>query len=152
MGVFKCFMCSSDSFDVLADNKIIRFGCYGYEKNVVKCKFCGLVQLFPIWIEEELKKLYSTYSQKKDFEGYKPKKNITAYLQKYIKKNDEILEIGCGFGDNVRNLAEKGYNAIGIDKDPTVADGKLIFNTSFEEFESKGKKFDFVYAIQVLEH
>ena len=120
---YKCNFCGSEDYIILADKDHIRFKCYGYEKSVVKCSACGLVRLYPFWGKGENEKLYEEYSQKKDFKGYKPKKEVSKYLFKYVKDTDRILEIGCGRGDNLQFLKNKGYHIVGIDMDPTVCDG-----------------------------
>lgn len=149
---FTCYLCGNKGFSIIADKDLIRFNCYGFNKRILRCSKCGLLQLYPQWTGNELENLYSRYSKKKDFKNYKTKHTITPYLTKYIKKSDKILEIGCGSGDNIRRLNKKGYNVIGIDKDPTVCDGRLIFNYDFKDFNAKEKKYDFIYAIQVFEH
>ncbi|MCX5706021.1 MAG: class I SAM-dependent methyltransferase [Candidatus Omnitrophica bacterium] len=149
---FKCYLCGNKNYSVVAKKDQMRFGCYGYDKQVVKCSDCALTQLHPMWNEEELVKLYSQYSQKEDFVGAKRKKTVTSYLRKYLKKKDFILEVGCSFGDNLQKLRGNGYNAIGIDKDPTVCDGKTRLNFDFKDFKGDGHRLDFIYAIQVLEH
>jgi len=147
-----CYLCNSNDFSLVANKEQIRFGCYGFDKQFLKCNTCGLIQLVSPWTEEELKHLYAQYSQKRDFVGAKPKQTISAYLGKYLKKADRILEIGCSFGDNLRKLQKKGYDVLGIDRDPTVCDGKLILNYDLKDYVYKGEKFDFIYAIHVFEH
>lgn len=148
---FSCYLCGNNAFSIIVNQEDIRFACYGFSKKILKCSKCGLVQLYPQWTDDELKNLYSRYSKKEDFKGYKPKKTVTLYLTKYINKSDRILEIGCGEGSNVRWLCKKGYDITGIDKDPTVCDGKLILNYDFCNFINQDK-YDFIYAIQVFEH
>lgn len=150
---FKCYACENrtNEFKVVATADQMRFRCYGYNKKIVECCNCGLVQLYPQWTEEDLNSLYEKYSLKKDFEGQKIPKTITSYLPKYIKKKDTILEIGCGRGDNVKRLREMGYMVIGIDRDPTVQVPDVIFNCEFERFDVH-QKFDFIYGIHILEH
>jgi len=148
---FKCNLCEKHNGKVLANADQIRFGCYGYDKKIIECCDCGLVQLYPQWTKKELEDMYEKYSLKKDFDGYKPVKTITRYLPTYISKKDFVLEIGCGRGDNVKWLKGKGYDVIGIDRDPSVQDYNNVLNYEFEEFEI-WKQFDFIYAIHVLEH
>lgn len=149
---FNCYFCKSGVFSVIADKEEMRFGCYGFPKKIFKCLDCGLAQLYPQWTDEELKMLYAKYSQKSDFPGARPKQTISLYLKKYLRKSDFVLEIGCGSGDNLKSLRKKGYNVIGIDKDPTVCDGKVILNYDFQDFTQSKDKFDCIYAIQVFEH
>jgi SAM-dependent methyltransferase len=148
----ECFYCRNDDFSVIADKEQMRFGCYGLEKKILKCLRCGLVQLLPRWTDDELKMLYAKYSQKSDFPGARPKQTISSYLTKYLKKSDSILEVGCSFGDNLKRLKKKGYKIIGIDKDPTVCDGKDILNHDYKDFPLQKDRFDGIYAIQVFEH
>ena len=147
---FKC-LCGNENYQVKAYGFQMRFSCYGHNKNVVECNKCGLIQLFPLWTPEELNDLYLKYSEKRDFAGQKKFKHIDNYLKKYIGKKDVVLEIGCGKGDNVRWLRNDCYNIIGVDRDPTVQEKDVIFTCEFEDYDIC-KKFDFIYAIHVLEH
>jgi len=149
---FGCSLCGSTNFEVTASAEIIRFRCFGYDKSFVRCTTCGLVQMFPKWTEQEMNELYSKYSKKEDFKGFRPKRTISKYLFDHIKKSDKILEVGCSFGDNAMMLKKAGFDVIGIDRDPTVCDGKDIQNFDFRDFEVQEKRFDFVYAIHVFEH
>lgn len=149
---FICYLCKNNISSVIADKEQIRFACYDFDKKVIKCLRCGLVQLYPPWEEEELADLYSRYSKKSDFKGAKHKRTITSYLPRFLRKSDSILEVGCGSGDNLSRLMKKGYHAIGIDKDPTVCNGEQIMNYDYRDFTPPNGKFDFIYAIQVIEH
>lgn len=147
--MYICPICGNVEFTEITDKKHIRFNCFGEDKKIVKCTCCKSTQLYPQWTDKELEKLYFNYSKKKDFKGQIVKKNISKYIEPHMHHMDDILEIGCGNGDNVKHYMQK-YNVIGIDKDPTVCDGKSILNYDFEEY--KGKKFDFIYGIHVFEH
>ena len=150
---FTCYLCKSKEHIIIARKEEIRFGCYGFQKQVIRCAQCGLVQLYPFWTTEELHDLYSRYSQKVDFPGYKAKESFIPYLGKrYFKKSDFVLEIGCGPGDTLKRLRKTGYNIIGIDKDPTVCDGEAVLNYDYKDFILHKGKFDFIYAIHVFEH
>lgn len=67
----KCYLCDSRELALVADQAEIRFSCFGYDKRVLKCEKCDLIQLLPIWTEDELNKLYAKYSEKQDFKGAK---------------------------------------------------------------------------------
>ena len=147
-----CGICGCEEFQIIANKKKIRFKCYGYDKKILKCNNCGQVQLLPSWTENELNELYSKYSGKKDFVGQNRVEDKRFYLDRFIKKKDRVLEIGCGLGGNLKKLKESGYNVIGIDKDPKVCDNILIFNKDFQELDEKKNKYDFIYSIHVMEH
>jgi len=149
--IFSCNLCGNKTHTIIAKKNEIRFNCYGHNKKIIKCSKCNLIQLYPTWEEEQLDKLYQEYSLKKDFKGYKYKKKIDNYIEKYLNKGDRILEIGARDGENLSYFQNKGYNAIGIDKDPSVCDGKVVLNYDFESMPDS-QKFDFIYGIHVLEH
>lgn len=154
-----CYNCgeSLSKSTVVAKKNEIRFNCYNSRKQIIKCNNCKLVQLVPQWSEKELEKIYQGYNQQQDFVGQKvTSKRITPYLESYIKnKNDYILEVGCGTGDNLKILKNKGYRVIGIDKDPSVCDNKIIFNIDYHILEDKDLQYNlpqFIYGIQLFEH
>lgn len=149
--MISCNYCKGQEFETKADKSQIRFECFGFEKRVVKCVNCGLIQLLPPWSEKELKGLYAKYWQKQDFAGQKRKVKISTYLEKYLCSGDSILEIGCGHGDNLKRLAARGYKVLGLDKDPSVCDGKLILQGDIYDFHPI-QKFDFIYGIHLFEH
>ena len=76
---------------------------------------------------------------------------ISKYLTNYIYPGDQVLEIGCGHGDNVKYLRSKGINAVGIDKDKSVCDGITKFNWDWKDYNLIDKT-DVIYAIHLLEH
>jgi len=130
---FECKICGNDSYKIIKDSSQIRFKCYGYEKYIISCDNCSIYQLYPQWTENELEQLYEKYSKKKDFEDQKIKSKPEKYIEEIIKKSESksfcnrhgILEIGCGKGNTLEYLRNKGYNAIGIDKDKSIINNKL---------------------------
>ena len=147
----KCYHCGATEYNIIAQKEQIRFECYGYDKQVLECRFCGLIQLQPQWVVAELDMLYETYSRKEDFKGQKRKVKISKYLKKYMNKRDYILEVGCGYGDNLNYLRDKGFRVTGIDKDPTNCTGFPMINKGYEEYTLLIKQ-DVIYAIHLLEH
>jgi SAM-dependent methyltransferase len=114
------------------------------------------VQLGPAWTEGELNVLYANYSKKKDFKGQKRKAKISKYLPKYIGQENkaklQILEVGCGYGDNLSYLYDQGYHTIyGIDKDPAARQKSFIHTVDWKDFNPE-KKEDVIYGIHFLEH
>lgn len=85
---------------------------------------------------------------------------IPSYLQKFINKNDVICSIGCGTGYDVELLNDLGYDAYGIDPGSRTEDWKKRsieiqkkLKVGFaRDFPFEDKKFDFIYALEVIEH
>ena len=148
---FTCYLCGFHRAEVMADKDDIRFGCFGRDKKILRCSVCDLVQLSPPWTDRELDELYKTYWQKEDFKGQKRKTKISRYLAGLIKKGDRVLEVGCGYGDNVRFLREMGFDVTGIDKDPSVCDGEHILNKDVRDWNPP-EPVDVIYAIHLFEH
>ena len=141
----KCYLCGSTNSEVVAKKEDIRFGCFASDKKIVQCRSCGLVWLSPPWSSEELDQLYQDYWEKKDFPGQKRKVKISKYLTKYITKDESVLEVGCGLGDNVKYLNKKGFTVWGIDK----ANGAYGTMGDYRDFKPN---VDVIYAIHFLEH
>jgi SAM-dependent methyltransferase len=129
----------------------IRFGCFASDKKIVRCQSCGLVRLSPPWTSQELDQLYQDYWNKEDFKGQRRKIKVSKYLAKYINKEDNVLEVGCGHGDNVRFLQGLGIKVMGIDKDRLVCDGISVVHSDIETYRPM-RKLDVIYAIHLFEH
>ena len=152
----KCYSCGEDLYKakIIARKKDIRFNCYNTRRKIIKCLNCGLVQLIPQWSEQELDDIYNKYNKKLDFVGQKNiSKRLNKYLKKYIHKDDSILEVGCGNGDNIKYLHRHNYIIMGIDKDRSVEDkGSNIFNYDVYDKHLNGVKYSFIYGLHILEH
>lgn len=74
------------------------------------------------------------------------------FFSKYIKKNSEILDFGCGTGELIEKLDVK--KKIGVEKNThsvSILKKKKILN--FKNIKSlKNQKFDVIFALSVLDH
>ncbi len=61
-----------------------------------------------------------------------PGRNIVEYFQKYLPKDEPILEAGCGLGAWVIYLSGKGYRIAGIDNNRDVIDRLKAWKPSLD--------------------
>ncbi|EAJ5674834.1 class I SAM-dependent methyltransferase, partial [Campylobacter lari] len=91
-----------------------------------------------------------------------PNENFVSFFYRnFINKNLEninILEIGCGWGNNLKFLKQEGYNPIGTDFSQEAIEHlkKQNYNVFCEDIakinmEKYHSKFDLIYACGVLE-
>lgn len=88
--------------------------------------------------------------------------DIPKYLMKVLPGNHDasILDIGCGFGQTLKSLRDKGYkNLKGIDiNDESIAQCQKInldvtkVDDIISYSKTTGKKYDFIIMSHVLEH
>ncbi len=60
-----------------------------------------------------------------------------------------VLDVGCGDGSLTRLLAERGYEALGLD--PDAPDGREFIPATLEELQTR-EEFDGAVAIRSLHH
>ena len=63
-----------------------------------------------------------------------------------------VLDIGCGSGQYSNHLAEAGFNVTGADIEKQEKTGKAAFIVLDLEKQKLPKKFDYILAMDVLEH
>ena len=91
--------------------------------------------------------------------------NETSFLEKIIPnlKEKKILDLGCGRGEFLTAMKDKGYDIVGVEPDPdkleAIEKNKEENKTDAEVIIAPGEKipfpeatFDLVYCSDVLEH
>ena len=98
------------------------------------------------------------YLKNKKFIIPKPSNFAAFFFKKFLKKNNFILEIGCGNGRDTFHFYKKTKNIIAIDQSKSVIKKNLqlskklnkkikFINSDFENFKkSKNQRIDFIYA------
>lgn len=91
-------------------------------------------------------------------------RHIISMLKKYLKPNQQILDIGCGAGTVDFFLASIGYNVLGVDISENALsmaninanlfrlENKVKFKLCKFPDESPRGKFDFIICSEVMEH
>ena len=83
---------------------------------------------------------------------------IMKFLRQYAPKEKaqcRILDVGCGYGGKLKPILEEGYDALGIDINPTLvaankANGMPCL--TLEEFEENSEQFDIILMSHIIEH
>lgn len=142
---------------------IVPFNSY----YVNKCEDCGMIYAGDILVSMSLDEYYdnlSKYETKDYFLSAEAKaiyKKIIFFVEPYINKNDHILEIGCGSGNLLYLLKEKGYNNLaGMEPSQNNVEGiaerwniPCYMGSLGEDIsELKNKQYNLVIMACVLEH
>ena len=165
-----CRLCKAD-----ADFQSIRapfvFGGKD-EHNFWSCSICGAIYLYPIPSPEEEKKFYfqefekfmsSRVGDHRDWSNAEKHKTTNEdqvhrrlpFFKDYLKKDLDLLEIGCSSGFMLDAFKAKGLNCIGVEpsgefKDFLIQSGHNVVQDISEIEEHK--KFDIITHFFVLEH
>lgn len=173
----KCEICGSNDKKLLYHQTFILPTKYyfhgGYD--VAMCKYCGFVfadnipqtEFFENYYKEMSKKSFylSKNIYRKDDKNSVYDKDMNkriihsiGIMEKFISKNDRILDIGCYTGELLYILKKRGYkNSIGIDPSPFATEiarkkyGLNVITASAYDDLNIGK-FDAVLLTHVLEH
>ncbi|TXJ14876.1 methyltransferase domain-containing protein [Brachyspira aalborgi] len=136
--------------------------------DIVYCSNCGFIFSDTKWIQKDYDKYYSTtqkylymYSDKhggvSEEEAKKYNKQIDR-IEKYVNKDANILEIGCGKGGLLMNLKKRGFNNLcGLDvssfeKNILIESNIDYISSSFFDMHKIDKKFDCIISSEVIEH
>ncbi len=147
-----CLVCGSKRIDPL-----VRF----YEKTgLVKCKDCGFVFMEKIPTIEELALHYGRYSY--ESEGYLSPITIKSYNQQLdefepYRKNNKILDVGCGRGWFLLEAQKRGWEVYGTEYSKAAVNIckknriKIKEGALDEAFFDDGS-FDVITSFEVIEH
>jgi 2-polyprenyl-3-methyl-5-hydroxy-6-metoxy-1,4-benzoquinol methylase len=170
-----CCVCGSDDANMVIENVVhtneydvmgaLKISSIDEPKsNIYKCNKCGHYYLNPIVSEEMISTYYSKINSKYYEINDIPIDNRQSESKKLINRiksvlpTGRVLEIGCGYGNLLKNFSENGYEVNGIEPSPfasSYAIEKLNLNvingflndTTYEE-----NTFDIIVSFDVFEH
>ena len=168
-----CPVCNSNYFNIFKEVFDDRYG-EPNKYNLARCIRCNHISTYPRLEQEELGALYSKYYPRKNI-NYKDilskvklNKNLFSRFlnwfqginnlgQLYAKKNDQVLDIGCGDCSSLIYLRKLGAIPYGVEADINVLSiaKSLDLSVHFGSIEDKPFSkvfFDLIVMNQVLEH
>jgi len=142
------------------------------EHNFWRCSRCDAIYLFPIPTIEEEKKFYLNEFEKfmssrvgdhRDWSNAEQHKKTNQdqvrrrmpFFKNYLKKNIDLLEIGCSSGFMLDAFKEQGVNCLGVEPSGEFGDFLTKSGHSFVVDISEIKedsKYDIITHFFVLEH
>lgn len=160
-----CVACGANDVRPLFRTRDRHYGIAG-EFDLVRCAHCGLIRLDPMPSASELAGFYA-----KDYYAYVPQKRSRPWKARLIhllgleiKTHDpafartgDFLDIGCGRGDYVQIMAQRGWKARGVEPS---CDGALsgrnagldIFHGTLLDASYPAASFDYIRSNHSFEH
>jgi len=166
----KCQLCKEEDVCRI-DTKIRNLSNSGIK--VYECKKCGVQFLYPCSEEADLKKYYNenyrgeyapqsyyekgrkNYAKMENFfRDSLPEARIRAErVKKFLRKSDEILEIGCASGYFLKAISNFVRKSYGTEWDSRYAAYAKKIGFEIKENPSDfNRKFDGIFMFHVLEH
>lgn len=165
-----CPVCAGeDTFEPYLDG----FRLSGTQYEILRCKACGLGRTYPFLSEDEARSIYSSarYREESGKRFLAPVERVFTFLTrgrvkralKYLRDKDKgrVLDVGCGRGDFLALMKERGFKAYGIEADerksryaPTLhlGDGVEVSTKPLSESGFKEETFDLITFWHSLEH
>ncbi len=83
-------------------------------------------------------------------------RSLQKFEQKVPKQKMKILDVGCGDGHFTRELRQRGYTVVGIDKNTPKTAPWMSFQPDYQmdamNMAFKDNSFDVAIALEVVEH
>jgi len=137
-------------------------------ERILACDGCSVIRLDPMPTFAALGKFYTNYggnvgyAKKKKSKMKRAQKRIaglTKLLRNKTANKARFLDVGCNIGFAVEAARLAGFDATGIEigAQAVVTAKELFpkarfFDTTIEDFATKGEQFDLVYCTEVIEH
>jgi len=158
-----CALCGGGKFERLFSVP----GSKDEKNQILRCERCQIVFLDPKPHPDLLSELYAPDYYGQNHRRFEPGTEFIVYLftlwrvflfERYLPSGGKVLEIGCGRGNFLSLLAQRGYGAYGTELSESSAararsqlgDHILVGKISEDSFQEAS--FDMVVLWHVLEH
>lgn len=129
--------------------------------RIAQCRSCGFWYVNPQPTPEELSRFYAAYDdgeQWRKLEEHFNKGIRGAILRR--KQSGSVLDIGCGSGNFLRCMKEKGFSVFGVEPSGSGSNyarnehGIAIYHGMMEDYlaAQAAQRFDVITLLNVLEH
>lgn len=147
-----CFICGSQQINPVKG--------YYERKGIVKCQNCDFIFMERIPTEKELNDHYSKYAYAS--EGYISPLTIQSFnllldeLEPY-RKNNRLLDVGCGRGDFLVEARKRGWEVSGTEYSETAvalceSKGITMKKGQLNSADFDVADFDVIVSFEVIEH
>lgn len=163
----KCPVCLSERGKVLGEvnmalNSTLNLpACY----DIVVCDKCGFAFADTPSTQDDYNAYYSSdncYADEGEVKKNAKQQSVKAiadFIEKFVEKDESVIDIGCGSGDLLLELKNRGYiNVCGVDPSPKSIEvikkkgikGKVA--NAFDKVNEDIEKSDVVISTCVMEH
>lgn len=129
--------------------------------RIAQCRSCGLWYVNPQPTPDELREFYASYDDGEQWRKLEEHFNRAIRAAILRRKNSgSVLDVGCGSGNFLRCMKEKGFSVFGIEPSGSGSDyarnehGIDIYHGMMEDYlaAQAGQRFDVITLLNVLEH
>lgn len=160
----KCDLCGSDDHEEVFQSPDMLLRVDKEVHTLVCCSQCGLLYVNPRPIAEEMPRYYPS-----SYEPYKAKasamKRIMSLVEsrnarniaRLVRPGSTVVEVGCGAGELLHRIAERGLVARGVENSPHAvaaarALGLDVYQGTLAEAHLEDESVDAVILKHVIEH
>ncbi len=162
-----CPCCNSDEAELLFEVGFVNKNCLPPQYKIVACSKCGFTFADSKACQEDYDKYYMGFNDYANDTDVKigldlagtPYEKAFIGMRPFLKKDDTIVDLGCGNGALLSLLQENGYlDVCGIDPSEDAVSklekrgikGKL--SSIFDPVEEERSQYDAVISTCVIEH